>query len=201
MCAAHVFRPSTSRIPLAIAFGALILLCLGSPAWAGSILDEVRGDPRFKRLMPEEQQRIENAAISMELDRFSLHTNCHPVYVVMEEPSEDALRLGLRRDEVSNRVQARLRAAGLYSVTPQYPYLNISILVVGEAFGVDVGMKKRLLDTPSYDTGGAVTWQETIVGTHAGGIYGGNYILESLDTILDLFVKDYLRVNEEACSP
>ena len=122
-------------------------------------------------------------------------------FVVESLGSEGSERTGLTRKAIENAVEARLRAARLFTPTAeqlndkeQYLYINVNI--IGHAFSVDVRLTRYLNDL-GYGFGGfATVWNSGSTGTSNSG----NYILGAVSQHLDRFIASYLRVNEAYCS-
>ena len=125
--------------------------------------------------------------IRLAAERFTLFTGCAPV-------SEWVLWSGEGRDVetmVSTMVGNRLRAAGLFTpgridgqprlqlirIRPNRPYLEFS---------------KTLTDPATGLTRNAITYQRRLAFSDADD-------RTQVSDLLDTFIADYLRVNEEAC--
>ena len=134
----------------------------------------------------------------LRLDWFKLFLNCEPVDTVVEELSDDAKRTGLTKEAIIAAAESRLRAARIYNNKKNStPYLHITVTVVGDAFSIEVALNKYLFDDEtSMLHGVAKTWTKTLIGTHTND---ATFILSGLSRLLDLFIADYLRVNEIAC--
>ena len=147
--------------------------------------------------------KAENEAIEAERERIQLYTACAPMDFLVESlDPEGSQRTGLTRKTIENAVEARLRAARLFTPTAEQPkdkeqYLYINLNIIGHAFSIDVELTRYLKDL-GYGFGGfAIVWDTGSTGTH-GGV--GQYILGSVSKHLDRFIASYLRVNEAHCS-
>ena len=158
---------------------------------AETVLEMMRKDPRYQALTPEQQKQ--------ELDRlndiFRLFTNCQPLAVTVDVGIKDSNAFGLTKADIQNAAESRLRGAYIYTAKFSFPSLGISIVTYQSAFSVTLQLRKILADTHSPWYGGAVTWSDGHVGTFSRD----SFILSSLSKLLDRFIADYLRVNEEAC--
>ncbi len=133
--------------------------------------------------------------------RFDLFGSCRPMRLVVEFLSPDAQAVGLTKERIQLAAESRLRAARLYTESWEegnYAYLYININVVGPAYSISVQYKKQVTDRVNNSNGTATTWDTGITGTHGGN---ANHIVQHLSGRLDLFLANYLRVNESACDP
>lgn len=55
-----------------------------------------------------------SAATYINSEKFQLYTQCSPVKLLVEELSEDAEALGLKKKKIINLVESRLRSARIY---------------------------------------------------------------------------------------
>ena len=134
------------------------------------------------------------------IERSQLYAECGPMWLAVSiDGADDAADIGLTKEAVQAAAESRLRAARLY--LPKFepvPYLHARIMVHGPAFHVRLVFNKLLLEPLLGERTYAATWWNGSLGTH-GRDHG--YILSSLSQQLDVFIADYLRVNEAACSP
>ena len=127
---------------------------------------------------------------------FKLFAECRPMDLLVEHLSSKAAEIGLTKESIRAAAESRLRAARLFSPeSKQYLYINIS--VVGAAFSISVEYKKLVYDPLSDLTFSVITWIDGMTGTYSG--QQSDYILSSLSEMLDRFLVEFLRVNEEAC--
>lgn len=131
-------------------------------------------------------------------ERFRLWSYCRPVLVLEPELSTGTAEIGLNEGDVMVAVRSRLRSARIY--TEDYGnnvgQLRIIVRVAGEAFRLDIEYRKRLSDSASGETLFTTTWETGATGTHG---QDSIYITSALSQGMDLFIDEYLRVNEEAC--
>ena len=130
------------------------------------------------------------------LARFQLFNECRPIYLTVEGLHSDAAAIDLTLERISTLAESRLRAARLFTDYLLRTYLYINVNVSGFAFSVSVEYHKWLFDQISDETWSARTWNDSTTGRHGGD---GGYIMQTLSESLDLFVLEYLRVNEDAC--
>ena len=130
-----------------------------------------------------------------DLDRFQLWNDCRAMDLLVVELGQDAADIGLTREAIETAVRSRLRTARLYDADAS-PYLYVNVRVVGDAFNIDVGYRKLVVDPASGQSSYATTWYRGVVGTHGRD---GNYILTNTSGSIDRFLDEYLRVNADVC--
>ena len=128
--------------------------------------------------------------------RFQLFANCEPMDLLVEGLPPAATEIGLNMEKIQAAVESRLRAARLYDSDADL-YLYVNVNVAGRAFHSSVEYYKAYFDSYSKSSNYASGWSKSITGTHGGE--GGN-ILSTVSELIDLFLVNYLRVNEEACT-
>ena len=132
-----------------------------------------------------------------DLAHFKLFADCQPMQLIVEDLRSDASDIGLTKASIQAAAESRLRSARLYDSDPlTYPYLYINVNVVGRAFNIGLEYSKPVYDPLSDSHGVATTWNKGMVGTHGGD---AGYILSSISELMDTFLVEFLRVNEEAC--
>lgn len=134
-------------------------------------------------------------------ERFRLFNECEPMRLLVEDLSDDSAKIDLTRERVQTMAERRLRAARLYDADAiPYLYVNVGVSVRNSrrngAFNVYISYRKLLLDVASGESGLAQTWIDGSYGTHGAD---ADYILQGLSELLDVFVLEYLRANEDAC--
>ena len=137
----------------------------------------------------------ETSAFEEQYARFKLFADCGPMLLVVEELTEPAKKIGLTEEAIQAAAESRLRSARLYSAGAD-PYLYIQVNVVGGGFSVILKYKKLVSDPLSGEEMYAATWDTGSTGTHSGN---PGFILSIASGLLDKFLVEYLRVNEEAC--
>ena len=129
------------------------------------------------------------------LDRFQLFNYCYPMRIVVEDLSSDAAEIGLTKQSIQVAVESRLRSARIYDLdSPDWLYIQVTVYAA--AFSMELQFKKRVQDIDSGITGSATTWDAGATGTHGRD---AGYIRTQISEYMDLFLVEFLRVNEEAC--
>ena len=135
-------------------------------------------------------------AISETRKRFQLFTYCEPMFIVVENLNQHALKIGLTMESIQNAVESRIRSARLFDKHSGKAFLYVNVNIVGPAYSISVEFKKILSDPLSLVTWPATTWDDGSTGTHGGD---SRYILSSISEHIDRFLVQFLRVNDEAC--
>ena len=136
------------------------------------------------------------SAESLGKKRLKLFADCQPVHVVVEELTEAEKEIGLTRKQIMTAAESRLRPARIFSEELALPLLDIAVTVVGRAFNITLLQYKGVKDSLSGEEGNAITWIRAVNGTHSSD---RTYILSVLSTLLDEFIAEYYRVNQDAC--
>ncbi|MCY4383177.1 MAG: hypothetical protein OXE44_08530 [Nitrospinae bacterium] len=144
-----------------------------------------------------------------EIIHFQLFTNCEPMSLLVGELSKDVLKLGLTKESIKKVAENRLRAARLYSNKIANSYLRIEVRVSGVAFSISILLNKAVFDRfYTQGFGYVTTWSNGFLGTHGekwwkthtiGGVKARKYIMSNLTGVVDDFLIEFLRVNDEAC--
>lgn len=138
--------------------------------------------------------------VEQTIARFKLYNDCRRMILLIESlEGKSAKEIDLTEERLQSLVESRLRAARLYtedSSKANGAMLYVNVHVVGPAFLVRLEYKKRLRDPVTTSTQGATAWQRGMLGTSSNA----GYILQALSEYLDIFLVEYLRVNEEACA-
>ena len=142
------------------------------------------------RIRPEDL-----AETDYDLDRFRLYAHCDPMAFYQNGVPPELLEIGLTEESLQAAVESRLRAARLYDPTSA-TRLNLYLNAVGRGTWMNLEFRKLVFDRNSRSAHWAATW---IHG--GGGTYGNDAgdILSLVSTLMDKFLVEYLRVNEEAC--
>ena len=168
---------------------------------------ERRGIMRYHVLMEGSRLDLLTFTEMIELhelrsDRFKLWTGCVPMFLFVSEVNTPN-GAGLTHGALQNLAESRLRAARLYGDDGSPVMLRVYVSMPAERDNdrsvVMMGLEfsKYLVDQElSASAGLAVTWDTTLFGTHGNS---ANYILASVSQMLDEFLVDYLRVNDDAC--
>lgn len=124
-----------------------------------------------------------------------LFTRCAPLRVAVGLAKTNT-ELELTKEALSKTAESRLRAARLFKPDAAQ-FLSVDLNVVGSAFSLRIGLNSWIEDMGFGRGGTVLMW-----GTGATGTHGGDeYILGLVSRHLDEFVAEYLRVNEQPCTP
>ena len=137
-------------------------------------------------------------------ERSTLCNVCRPVLlrVKVSDVSWDGPDHGLTEGQLRITAESRLRAARLYTDSGEESneaVLYVLVNILGEplrAFQVEATYYKRLLDPVTVETIISATWRGTSSWT-SRPVRGR--IVQSVSEIVDEFLVEYLRVNEEHC--
>ena len=132
-------------------------------------------------------------------ESFQLFAGCVPLDVVYLIETD---QLPVREEAIRAAVESRLRSARLFrdvSIDATVPGLTLAVEVVSgslpSAFAVRLQFSK-----PLYD---AITSQMFSVGTWEQGTLGitsrAETVVADIRSVMDLFIADYLRVNDDSC--
>ena len=146
---------------------------------------------------------------AQERDRFELFNDCLPVGLSVFLYDDEGDLPELTEERVQTLAESRLRAARLFHQGIIFnrtrlltggvlvSVLPISVDVVGQAVAGSVSLSKPVNDPRSGVTGFISTWERSFMGTHRGD---ADSIMQRLSELVDTFVLEYLRVNEESCN-
>ena len=82
--------------------------------------------------------------VQQDIDRFKLFNDCQPMYLLVEDLSADAARIGLSEQSIQVAVESRLRSALLYdSFRFADTHLYVNVAVVGAAFSMVLGITRN----------------------------------------------------------
>ena len=134
-----------------------------------------------------------------ESQSFGLYVDCQPVHVIVQESSVYAEKIGLTRELIMLTAEAHLRKAKIFSKEMKQPFfLGIEIDVFRQAFNINLFFGKQVKDSLfSKRDGVGFTWINGVIGMHDDEI---PYILSVLSKLLDGFIVEYFRANQEACN-
>ena len=125
-------------------------------------------------------------------DRFALLW-CFPFgFEVRVQADGDAY--GVTHDRVSVLVESRLRAARLYRDWSIGPELDVYVWFSGPALLLEVAFY-RWVEAGAL-SGYAATWGRRRLGAHGRS---GDYVMQQLSEMVDGFILEHLRVNEDSC--
>ena len=129
---------------------------------------------------------------------FQLFTRCAPVVYTLRIQTDAR---DVTEEALAPTVSSRLRVARIHGGRLEEPgpparaILIVTVHTVSYSFHVSLQLRKSLYDEASRQYGAAVTWQHGATG----GAPERAHIMEALLPMLDLFVDEYLRVNDQAC--
>ena len=132
-------------------------------------------------------------------ERFGLFNNCAPFELLVEHLPPDADKINLNHDALVATAESRLRAARVYTSgasSRRAPFLYVNVNVVARSAAVSVEYVKRMLDCLSLIDDFAVTWERSVLVSGASR----SNVMSAASELLDRFLVEYLRVNEEACN-
>ena len=134
-----------------------------------------------------------------------LWNDCRPLDVLVADPSEYAVAIGLTKEKVTNFVHRKLETAHIEDKDDTsfnvHRYLQVSLLVTRISFAIVVEYMGLLYiylgnDLDEYvETFGSLD-QTVSVGSHFGK---AKPIMQRLSKQIDHFISEYLRVNREVC--
>lgn len=127
---------------------------------------------------------------------WQLYTACAPVNLHIRYHSHNEGKLQLYERTIATTVRSRLRAARIYTDSTSTPLLAVTVKVFGNAFSFQFTLIQLLLNLVTNTEGTGATWTVDDVGTHG---YRAEYILQAISETTDLFIDEYLAVNEPAC--
>ena len=148
-------------------------------------------------------EAVQFAETDTQSDRFKLYTQCKPVYVdVTYNPEQYAHAPYPAKDTVLAAIRSRLRAARIFTGTYQ---MSPQLIIVIEPLGlgpnetwaahiakIHYSLFKMVIDPATEMISGAATWG-LIIHT------GAQRVHEKIAEGTDVFIDEYLRVNESAC--
>ena len=136
-----------------------------------------------------------SAGVVSDYDRFQLSSGCDQMGLWVGDISDDGISAGLTKEAIEVAVRSRLRAARIYRENAGH-WLSVNVTVVGNSFSIITGFNKSVLDIMTNLQYGAPTWSKSGTGFHNGEI---TFILHQVSRKIDVFIDEYLRVNEDAC--
>ena len=132
-----------------------------------------------------------------DFDRFQLWNDCRPVALLAMPIPRAPGRLTAGALETA--VRSRLERSNLYSEDPNnasWAYLIVGVNVLGPAFNVLIQYNKVMRDLATGLEFTTSAWQGGGMGEHGDRAL---YVVASVEQTADEFVREYLRVNAEAC--
>ena len=139
-----------------------------------------------------------------EFDRFQLWTDCSPMDLAIEGLRADKTGFRLTLDAVETAVRSRLRVARLYNATKYAALLVVNVNIVPheilwreagkQPFNITFKYYKLMKDIMSGERNLAVAWDVS-----TAGIGDPSFILSAVSEKADMFIDEYLRVNQDSC--
>ena len=136
------------------------------------------------------------------IDEFELYTKCLGVILVVEHLSDDARKIGLKREEIIAAVESKLRSAGLYQSSffgfsegsvVFLPHLYMHVNVIGQSFCVLLELKKWVHEPLSGQLNYTQTWRSETSGVNGNS---SRRILTSVSDLTDQFIDEWNKVNK-----
>ena len=136
-----------------------------------------------------------------------LFNECSPIkLLVFETSSEDQFsEIGLRAERIETMAESRLRAARIYKPfqVDSTPTLLVTAFVVpGDsitAFEASVRFQRLVTDTYYGNNFQQDVWDARIIG-YSGSRVVADTIFQNLSELVDEFILNYLRANDEHCN-
>ena len=138
--------------------------------------------------------------MEMRQRRVQLFNNCEQMSLSVQFMSKDSAIANIEdiEDRIQTMAESRLRAARLFTDSASNN-LYVGLTVSGPAFSAYMHYAKPLYDAVSGLTCRSPSWLFQVgSGTHGGNAEG---VLHRVSEAIDLFVLEYLRVNDSVCAP
>ena len=132
-------------------------------------------------------------------DRLHLWNKCRPTDLMVANIPDNAAAIGLTKDKIIVAARSRLRAARIYSESRTetgYSHLVIQVKMTGLVFLMSLEYRKAVMDLATKLSGGAATWSIGALGQHG---HNAVFVSSHAEELVDTFIDEYLRVNQEAC--
>ena len=144
----------------------------------------------------------EVSPILAELESFELFADCQPIYLTVFVQADAPEVSGLTEERVKTVAESRLRAARLYEsdieILPNIGMLHVAVYVQEQTRAAisKIEFLKPFSDqfTGQYRHTG--TWETNRIGI--AGV-DGNLVMQGVSEMMDEFINEYLRVNEQSC--
>ena len=151
-----------------------------------------------RELPPREE--LQATIMEMRQRRVQLFNNCEQMSLSVQFMSKDSAIANIEdiEDRIQTMAESRLRAARLFTDSASNN-LYVGLTVSGPAFSAYMHYAKPLYDAVSGLTCRSPSWLFQVgSGTHGGNAEG---VLHRVSEAIDLFVLEYLRVNDSVCAP
>ncbi len=128
---------------------------------------------------------------------FKYYHECQPIHLMVAEPTPEAeaSEIGLTYEALQDITELAFRRANLYTEEESTPGVLLHSQIVGGAYLLFISFHKPVTDTFGYHSP-TVTFYDYSLGTHDGDVA---FILSQASELMDRFVSEYLRVNQDAC--
>ena len=118
--------------------------------------------------------------------------------------TDDAQELGVANEErLATMAESRLRAARLYSAQSGLPALGIEVVAVdgdgANAYTARARFHRTVLNPRTEGAVVSSTWNRGMFGWFLDRSDPSSDVHASVSDFVDEFIRDYLRVNEDAC--
>lgn len=105
--------------------------------------------------------------------------------------------IGVAASGIERLAEQRMRDAGLYAdLDGISPFVGIKITVAGAAHNVSLVPYKTMTDAASGERAFGMSWANQTTGIHGGD---PERIRSDAAALVDGFLRDYRRVNDDAC--
>ena len=147
---------------------------------------------------------IQTAEANSKMKQFQLFTRCLGVHLVVEELPDNAERIALTREQITEVVIDKLQKARLYvprkfsvrATNEIHPILYVSVNLSRTAFSIGIELRKVVLDNYSKQEEYAVTWRIGTIGVHG---FRNQFILRMVDKYTGIFIEEWTRINKPEC--
>ena len=169
-----------------------LFFVLSSPAVPE--LELVPVDEEESAIVHDEEYLKEQALkIIKDSKLFSLYNGCKPMMIFVSSDDTDEAPT---EAEIRVIAEGRLRAARLYEKVSLNSFFEVVVRTTSTAFLVVASYNKRGTDDASGVNSLATTWDDAAFGSHGGN---SEYILNAVSNLMDRFILEYMRVNEQDC--
>ncbi len=147
---------------------------------------------------------IQPVEAKSKMSQFQLYTKCLGVHLSIEELPDNAERINLTKEHITNIVKNKLQAARLYvprrftvrETEDIHPILYVQVNTSKTAFSIGIELRKVVLDNYSGLKEYAVTWRIGVLGVHGRR---NQFILRMVNKYTDVFIKEWRKVNKSEC--
>lgn len=123
--------------------------------------------------------------------------NYKAINIRIEELNAHSAVIGLTEQRIRTKAELKLRQAGLRPQS-EWPatHLYVNISVLDSSFSTEIAYRRPVFYYKGRQVMGTVapSWTRSMIGTHGGD---PEFIIQSLDTALDMFLNEYLEANAQ----